>query len=702
MRACSFIIVLMLGLICQSGIGADSSTTSSQPSKNPELAQRLPALERLADQVEAELKPFLESKDEKVLDAVDGAHLRVMAVRSARRMLEIADGPAPANEDFHNRAIYNTAVGHLERVSIRMKQKCLEEWQEGLAYYLQCAKDGTDPYKGMIYGMRSVRSPIDGQLLWYEYWLPKDYSPQKKYPLEVRLHSGAELMWQATWVMGRPATEKNLPARAASLYWDHDVHSLWKGQSIWVHPCGRGNNDYAWMGEAAVMQVIEHVKKTYSVDEDLVTGWGGSMGADGMCRLAALHPDVFARATILSGGIYGWPKKVVFDPSRLADNFANVPLAIPIGGKDGYLKGVAPFVADLDRLAKEYPGYYPHQYRVDPPKGHENLSPEIYKELDEWMFAQKPRNRWPKLVAYKTECLRYDGAYWATIDTVDEPTEPARIVADARTAGSVRVTVQNVTRFHLDLAKELVGDMKETRVSVNGGPAITVPAGVVHFAKEGGEWTKSDRRYPAGLVKRHGLSGPISDAFMEHPVLMVYPTQGGANEKDGQRQIDNFVRYYFGPGDGYEVLHTPFDRRADAEVSDQDIAQRNLVIFGDPGKNKLLARMADKLPGKYTADDFEIGGKSYKNATHGLMMVYPNPLNPERYLVLVPEVMGRCDALGVSHVSLDLCYLGDWAVIEPQKHWPEKLWAMPVAGGSFDSRWEMPQPTTQPTTRTSQ
>ncbi len=675
--------------------GADAPATAAQPSKNPELAQRLPALEKLADQVEADIKPFLESNDPKVQDAVDGARLRILAVRSARRLMDFADGPAPAQEDFLNRGIHNTAVSHLTRMSIRMRQKCLEEWQEGLEYYLRCAKDGTDPYKDMIYGMRTVRSPIDGQLLWYEYWLPKDYLPQKKYPLEIRLHSGNGVLWQATGVVGRPAHAKNLPDQAASLYWGHANYSQWKGQSIWVHPCGRGNNDYAWMGEAAVMQVVEHVKKTYSVDDDLVTGVGGSMGADGLGRLAALHPDVFAWAGLSAGGVYAWPKKIVFDPGRLVDNFANVPLAISIGGLDGYLKVVGPFMAELDRLAREFPGYYLNKQWIDPGKGHENLDEKIVQASKEWLSQQKPRNLWPKLAVYKTDCLRYDGAYWVAIDTVGDPATAAKITADAREAGPIKVALQNVTRFHLNLAKELVGDAKDVKVAIDGGAPLVVPAGgIVYFAQDAGKWSRTDKRYPDGLIKKHGLSGPISDAFMEHPVLMVYATQN-ADAADGGKQIDNFVRYYFGPGDGYEIMHTGFDRKADADVSDADIAQRNLVIFGDPSKNKLLARLVDKLPVKYTGEGFEIGGKSYKNSAQGLMMIYPNPLNPQRYVLLVPEVMGKCDALGITHVSIELCYLGDWLVIEPQKHWPERIWAFPIASGSFDSQWNLPATATQ-------
>ena len=39
----------------------------------------------------------------------------------------------------------------------------------------------------------------------------------------------------------------------------------------------------------------------------------------------------------------------------------------------------------------------------------------------------------------------------------------------------------------------------------------------------------------------------------------------------------------------------------DTDVTDADIANSNLVLWGDPGSNKVLARIADKLPVKWTA-----------------------------------------------------------------------------------------------------
>ena len=37
-------------------------------------------------------------------------------------------------------------------------------------------------------------------------------------------------------------------------------------------------------------------------------------------------------------------------------------------------------------------------------------------------------------------------------------------------------------------------------------------------------------------------------------------------------------------------------------MTDADIASSNLVLWGDPGSNKVLARIADKLPVKWTGN----------------------------------------------------------------------------------------------------
>ena len=45
-------------------------------------------------------------------------------------------------------------------------------------------------------------------------------------------------------------------------------------------------------------------------------------------------------------------------------------------------------------------------------------------------------------------------------------------------------------------------------------------------------------------------------------------------------------------------------------MTDADIAASNLVLWGDPGSNRVLARIADQLPVQWTAAGMVVGGKT--------------------------------------------------------------------------------------------
>src|SRR5262245_4908995 len=51
--------------------------------------------------------------------------------------------------------------------------------------------------------------------------------------------------------------------------------------------------------------------------------------------------------------------------------------------------------------------------------------------------------------------------------------------------------------------------------------------------------------------------------------------------------------------------------RQDQEITDAEIASSNLILWGDPGSNRILARIADKLPIKWTADGLSVGNNRY-------------------------------------------------------------------------------------------
>jgi len=208
-----------------------------------------------------------------------------------------------------------------------------------------------------------------------------------------------------------------------------------------------------------------------------------------------------------------------------------------------------------------------------------------------------------------------------------------------------------------------------SKVVIDGQDLAAAP----HYQKADGKWASGAAE---GLAKRHGLQGPIDDALLDS-FVMVTPTGKPLNEKVGacvaseqERAITMWRRFFRGEA---RVIK-------DDAVSDADIASSNLVLWGDPSSNKILAKIADKLPIKWSAVDIIAGSQKYPADSHAAVLCYPNPLNPKKYIVLnsgftFPDQTGMSNA---RHVSM----LPDWAVTDFAS---KKV----VAADFFGEKWEL-------------
>ena len=77
--------------------------------------------------------------------------------------------------------------------------------------------------------------------------------------------------------------------------------------------------------------------------------------------------------------------------------------------------------------------------------------------------------------------------------------------------------------------------------------------------------------------------------------------------------------------------------KADAEVSDPELAASDLLVFGGPAENGLSARLQaeGKLSVEAGSGWFRWQGQTYGRPDDGLLAAFPNPWNPKRMLVLV-------------------------------------------------------------------
>ncbi|MFO0929958.1 MAG: hypothetical protein U0736_23535, partial [Gemmataceae bacterium] len=187
-----------------------------------------------------------------------------------------------------------------------------------------------------------------------------------------------------------------------------------------------------------------------------------------------------------------------------------------------------------------------------------------------------------------------------------------------------------------------------------------------------------------GLVKRHGLQGPIDDAFMDS-FMIVRPTGkttgavGAWVDAEMKRAIHEWKRHFRGEP----------RVKDDTAVTDDDIARHHLVLWGTPESNTLLKKMRPQLPFRWSPDTVEFGKVSRDAATHVPLLIYPNPLNPRRYIVINSGCTYR--EYDYLNNARQVPKLPDYAVIDvttpPSARYPGKV----VTAGFFDERWLPPQ-----------
>ena len=144
--------------------------------------------------------------------------------------------------------------------------------------------------------------------------------------------------------------------------------------------------------------------------------------------------------------------------------------------------------------------------------------------------------------------------------------------------------------------------------------------------------------------------------------------------------------------------------RGDARVKDDtaltadDIANANLILWGDPSSNRALKAILEKsalaktvpqFPLSWTADSVVLGPTKYPAATHAPILISPNPLNPKRYLVLNSGFTFREGSTTTN--ALQTPKLPDWAIIDlrtpPSAKWP----GLVTDAGFFDEAWQWPK-----------
>jgi len=183
------------------------------------------------------------------------------------------------------------------------------------------------------------------------------------------------------------------------------------------------------------------------------------------------------------------------------------------------------------------------------------------------------------------------------------------------------------------------------------------------------------------LHKTHGLQGPIDDAFLD-PFILVRPTGtpwNAAVERQTLRALGRFDRLYA------KFLRAHPRIVDDTDLTEADFKKYNVVLFGDPGCNRWMAKVIGKLPVRWTLKSVTAGGQTFPAEDHYPALAYPNPLSPSHYVVLntgltIEDREYRGD--------YGMPRFGDFAILKAK----EGMEVGEVAyAGLFDEFWKLPE-----------
>jgi hypothetical protein len=362
----------------------------------------------------------------------------------------------------------------------------------------------------------------------------------------------------------------------------------------------------------------------------------------------------------------------MYDCTDYAINLFNLPTVAYSGEIDGQKQA-----ADLMEKAMKEEGLV--LTHIIGPKTAHAYEPEAKKEvarrIDE--IVAKGRDPLPKHIKFSTWLLRYNESHWVTVDGMDKEWERARV--EAELSGGVKAKTVNVNALTFSIGAGLAPFEAGQKVVVSlDDQALTAPAPAAdkswtaHFRKSEGKWAPVDKVDDGSLRKRHGLQGPIDDAFMDS-FIMVRPGGTAKNaevdawsKKEMQHAIDHWRQQFRGDA---RVID-------DAKVSDAEIAAHNLILWGDAKSNAVIAKIADRLPKLPVASETQVP-----------LLIYPNPLNPKKYVVLNSGFTFR--EYDYLNNARQVPRIPDWAVVDvttpANSRWPGKM----VDAGFFNEEWKL-------------
>lgn len=504
-------------------------------------------------------------------------------------------------------------------------------------------------------------SEIDDSLQPYGIYLPAGFVPGVGSPVAIFMH-GFGGQASASF-----SSTKTARADAARM--------------ILVNSQGRGQHQYDGAAETDLFEVLADLDAAYKIDRSRLFLEGCSMGGTGAFRFIARHPDVFAGAA----GVDGWTDYRLWHQQWYApaspDNWQvhpaqidNLEQASPLTHAENVLPDRLFIVSDTGDIPVYSEGDpklserlvrlgTAHTYLTNAGGHCAGYSPNLGAIYD-FFLSREPLDLDPAEVRVRSNRLRTAKHAWFRVErfawngwaevTASRTVVMTTCTYDLVTRNVARFTIsappegETVTRYVLTV--DGVACLDESAASVSFPLTMDLTLDVAGNVISGGVYVPPGS--PA-LEKRPEIEGPLMRALTERFVVAwgsahAVQAVNDANQAEAQKFCDFWADIWNSGTYGFNSTLTPVDEN---DLTPADLAAANLVIFGSEESSALISDMASSpavpfnLPVRVLEDQITLDGNVFAVPDHGIWMVHPNPLAPDRLVVLGHYMSGRTAGL---------------------------------------------------------
>ena len=497
-----------------------------------------------------------------------------------------------------------------------------QSWQKKIIYLLSDISSIIDdnPKHTLVnvpgLHIRTYISEIDNQPQYYIAHVPENFRADKSYPLVFLIPF--KVTYNYHYLASMRVADMQLIENMQQVADQNNV--------IAVEPFFRevGVPTFNGIEETDFFEVLNAVRKDYKIKTDQLYFIGSCEAAHKALKLAVKYPDVPAALGFISPSYtesYGYSSKNEWiargEPMQYLKNLRNVPITVIHSKLDGHVSIAASEqfeetykmngLSNLDfiKLDDVIDQYYRTQY-----------SDALIKSLLKHKKIDNPRK-----ISLSASQLKAGKAYWLKILQFSNSGK-GTIDAEINENNEVNIVSDNVAAFSIQTDK-LPYDRNKNLTVIENDKVIFSGKPTMNELKFGNTTAGQ------GIAKTVQIEGPFTDAFL-HRFIIVIGKSGSPEENIKIKALGDSLQTMW----KYKYWND-CNVKYDTEITSNDIYSSNLVLLGNANSNVIIRKIKNALPLVIAKDGITINKTKTSGENLGFYMVYPNPMNQQKYVAII-------------------------------------------------------------------